>query len=68
MSYLRRIHELRSRGGEEAVLRYEQIEGYEGRIAACEEEIEHCKQAIKILENGQDPHKVPKEEKDEISF
>jgi hypothetical protein len=35
---------------------------YKMKIAECEQEIENCKQAIKILENGQDSSEIAKEQ------
>ena len=55
MSYLRKLYELRLQGGEEAIIKYERIQGYEERIAKCEQEIDDCEKAIKMIENGQDP-------------
>jgi hypothetical protein len=68
MSYLRKIHELRCQGGEEAVVRYERIQEYVGIIAECEEEIEYCKRAIEMIEKGQDPDEIQEQEKDEMPF
>jgi hypothetical protein len=55
MSYLRKLYELRLQGDEEAIIKYERIQGYEEMIAKCEQEIENCEKAIKMIENGQDP-------------
>lgn len=68
MGYLRKIHELRSQGEEEAVIRYERIQEYEARIAKCLEEIEQCKCTIKMLDCGQNPDEIQLQNNEEIPF